>query len=234
MKNINDKISHIKSKIKTSLTLFAFLGAFALNVNADAPVKTDVKQALSTLQHQWVQANYEEDDKVKEVAFIALQDSSTLLTAVFPEQAQIWIWHGIIQSSYAGVKGGLSALSLVDDAKDSFEKALTLDENALQGSAHTSLGILYLKVPGWPISFGDDDESKKHLKMALEINPTGIDVNYFLAEFYVEQRNYLKAKEHLIAAQSAPARLNRADADKFRQLEVSTLLIQVNKKLIKG
>jgi hypothetical protein len=63
------------------------------------------------------------------------------------------------------------------------------------------------------------------------MNPTGIDVNYFLAEFYIEQDEYKKAQEHLIAASSAPARPNRKDADEFRQVEVEALLTQVNKKL---
>ena len=89
-------------------------------------------------------------------------------------------------------------------------------------------------MPGWPVSFGDDDESEKHLKTALKMNPTGIDVNYFLAEFYIEQNEYNKAKEHLVIASSAPARQNRKNADKFRQQEVSVLLDQVNKSLTKN
>lgn len=63
------------------------------------------------------------------------------------------------------------------------------------------------------------------------MNPTGIDVNFFLAEFYIEQEEYIKAKEHLIKASSAPARTNRIDADRFRQLEVKALLALVNKEL---
>jgi len=63
------------------------------------------------------------------------------------------------------------------------------------------------------------------------MNPTGIDINYFLAEFYIEQAQYKKAKEHLITASMAPARASRQDADKFRQVEVETLLAQVNKEL---
>ncbi len=233
MKFITNKITSARSTLIKSMTLLALLCGFNISVYADMSAENDFNQALTSLQHQWVEANYAKDKKVKKNTFRALQKKSTELTTTFPTQAEAWIWHGIVQSSYAGFKGGLGALSLVDDAKYALEKALTIDENALQGSAHTSLGILYLKVPGWPVSFGDEDESEKHLKTALKMNPTGIDVNYFLAELYLEQKEYKKAKEHLMAASSAPARPNRQDADEFRQLEVDTLLVQVNKKLKK-
>jgi tetratricopeptide (TPR) repeat protein len=224
------QITVINTMIKPLALLVLFCG-FNISVYANTPAQSDFSQALITLQHQWADTNYAKDKDLKKSSFLALQEESIKLTSAFPKQAEAWIWHGIVQSSYAGFKGGLGAISLVDDAKEALEKALILDENALQGSAHTSLGILYLKVPGWPVSFGDDDESERHLKTALKMNPTGIDVNYFLAEFYMEQDEYKKAKEHLIAASSAPARPNRKDADKFRQVEIETLLTQVNKEL---
>jgi len=217
--------------MKKSLILVALFCGFNINVSANASSQNDFNQALITLQQQWADANYAKDKDLKKSAFIALQKESIDLTTAFPKQAEAWIWHGIVQSSYAGFKGGMGAISLVDDAKEALEKALIIDEKALQGSAHTSLGILYLKVPGWPLSFGDDDESEKHLKIALKMNPTGIDVNYFLAEFYMEQKEYRKAKQHLIAASLAPVRPNRKNADEFRQVEINTLLIQVNEEL---
>jgi tetratricopeptide (TPR) repeat protein len=216
------------------LTLCTFLCCLSINVYANSVSDLDFDKALLALQKQWAVANYSKDKGLKKSTFLALQKESNKLTASFPAQAEAWIWHGIVQSSYAGFKGGLGAISLVDDAKEALEKALIIDETALKGSAHTSLGILYLKVPGWPVSFGDDDESEKHLTTALKMNPTGIDVNYFLAEFYIEQNEYNKAKEHLVIASSAPARQNRKNADKFRQQEVSVLLDQVNKSLTKN
>ena len=214
-----------------SLILLALFCGFNINVYANIPTQNGFSQALIALQHRWADANYAKNKDLKKSAFVSLQKESIKLTTAFPKQAEAWIWHGIVQSSYAGFKGGLAAISLVDDAKEALEKALAIDENALQGAAHTSLGILYLKVPGWPISFGDDDESEKHLKTALKMNPTGIDVNYFLAQFYIEQDEYTKAKEHLIAASSSPARPNRRDADEFRQLEINSLLAQVTEEL---
>ncbi len=100
-----------------------------------------------------------------------------------PTAAEAYIWRGIIQSSYAGAKGGIGALSVAEASKADLEKALQLNAQALQGSAYTSLGVLYAKVPGWPIGFGSDKKAAQLLQKALEINPQGIDPNYFYAEF---------------------------------------------------
>jgi len=228
---IKNKTFSAKSSLIKAMTLLALFCGMNSNVNANTFTESDFNQALITLQHQWAETNYAKSKKTKTRAFLVLQEESTELTTTYPNQAEAWIWHGIIQSSYAGFKGGLGSLSLVDDAKDALEKALAINENALQGAAHTSLGILYLKVPRWPVSFGDDDEAEKHLKIALKMNPTGIDVNYFLAQFYFEQEQYKKAQGHLISGSAAPARPSRKDADDYRQLEVNGLLEQVNKQL---
>ncbi|MBA6328521.1 tetratricopeptide repeat protein [Colwellia sp. MB02u-6] len=214
-------------------TLLTLLYCLVSNVYANNISELNFDDALLTLQQQWVEANYVKTQKAQKNDFTELQQASKKLTVEFPNHAEAWIWHGIVQSSFAGAKGGLGALSLADDAKSAFEKALSLDETALQGSAHTSLGILYLKVPGWPLSFGDNDKSEQHLKAAVKMNPTGIDINYFLAEFYLEQDQYEKAKEHLLLAQAAPQRVNRASADKFRQQEVLVLLAKVNESIAK-
>jgi tetratricopeptide (TPR) repeat protein len=216
------------------LTLCTVLCGFVTNVYAISVTNINFDDSLLALQQRWAEANYVKTKKVQKHDFIELQQQSIKLTGEYPKHAEAWIWRGIIESSFAGVKGGLGALSLVDDAKSSFEKALSLDETALQGSAHTSLGILYLKVPGWPISFGDEDKSQEHLNTAVKMNPKGLDINYFLAEFYLEKNKYKKAKEHLLLAKVAPQRINRESADKFRQQEVSALLAQVNKRLAKN
>jgi tetratricopeptide (TPR) repeat protein len=169
----------------------------------------------------------------QEDAFDELSEEAQSFVKKYPERAETWIWQGIIQSSYAGAKGGLGALSLAKQAKKSFEKAIEIDDSALSGSAYTSLGTLYHKVPGWPIAFGDDDDAKAFLEKALAINPTGIDANYFYGEFMLDERNYEKAKNHFIIAKSAPGRELRPLADKYRHIEIEVLLNKAEKKLKK-
>lgn len=185
----------------------------------------DLTTDLRDLQHAWAHANYQIDDEdAKEAAFERLEKQAAAFKEAYPERAEPLIWEGIVLSSYAGVKGGLGALGLVKRARKDYQKAIEIDETALNGSAHTSLGVLYYKVPGWPLGFGDDDKAEKHLKKALAINPDGIDPNYFYAEFLIEERErYEAAKPYLKKALAAPDRRERPLADKGRRGEARAL-----------
>ncbi len=62
------------------------------------------------------------------------------------------------------------------------------------------------------------------LKKALEINPKGIDPNYFYGDFLAEDGRSKEAKVYLTRAKQAEPRLNRLLADKGRQLEIDAAL----------
>jgi tetratricopeptide (TPR) repeat protein len=188
-------------------------------------------EELLELQMKWAKVNYQLKGDSQESAFEELVTYSEALTLIYPNDAEIWIWNGIVQSSYAGAKGGLGALSLAKASKKSLEKALQLNDQALDGSAYTSLGTLYHKVPGWPIGFGSDKKAKNYLQNALAINPRGIDPNYFYGEFLYDKRQYTEAKKHLELAMQATPRQGRPLADKSRQEEVVQILDKVNKKI---
>ena len=98
------------------------------------------------------------------------------------------------------------------------------DPEVLDGSAFTSLGSLYYKVPGWPIGFGDDDKAEEMLKKALAINPTGIDPNYFYGDFLAQDGRQSEAIVYLKKAQQAAPRSQRPLADKGRQQEIANKL----------
>jgi Tfp pilus assembly protein PilF len=108
---------------------------------------------------------------------------------------------------------------------------MAIDSRALQGSAYTSLGSLYYQVPGWPIGFGDDKRAGTMLLKALEINPDGIDPNYFYGDYLFHEKRYAKARSALQRALAAPDRPGRAVADKGRRDEVRTLLVKVEAEL---
>ncbi len=195
------------------------------------PVSADVMQSVSDLQHDWATVNYTLTGEAQEKAFENLIEKANLVVKQYPDAAESHIWRGIIESSYAGAKGGLGALSLAKAAKADLEQAMELDDTALAGSVYTSLGTLYAKVPGWPIGFGDDDKAETLLKKALTINPNGIDSNYFYAQYLIDNNDYKDAETYLLKAQKAPARPSRPLADKGRQQEVEKSLQQVRYKL---
>lgn len=182
---------------------------------------------IAPLQQRWAETQYQLPEKDKPAAFEALAAEAEQLSQSEPNSAPALIWHGIILSSWAGAEGGLGALSKVKQAKAELEKALAIDPEALNGSAYTSLGALYYQVPGWPIGFGDDDQAEALLKHALELNPDGIDSNFFWADYLLDQKRYAEAKAALLKAQAATPRPDRPLADQGRQAEIRERLTQL-------
>ncbi|MFT6989002.1 MAG: tetratricopeptide (TPR) repeat protein [Paraglaciecola sp.] len=188
---------------------------------------------LLNLQQSWAKVNYQLTDDTQKVGFEDLLKQAKELVAANPDNANSLVWLGIIESSYAGAKGGIGALSLAKKAKKVLEASMKIDDSALDGSAYASLGTLYHKVPGWPLSFGDDDTAKEMLEKAMLINPDGIDSNYFYGEFLFDEKQYTKAKQHLTHALQAAAREERPVADEFRRVEINQLMAKVDKKINK-
>jgi len=204
-----------------------------LNFVMPGVANANIDNELLKVQQNWAIVNYQMKGKSQESAFEELILQISQLNKKYETQAEGYIWNGIIKSSFAGVKGGLGALSLAKESKKLLEKSIEINATALNGSAYTSLGTLYSQVPGWPIGFGSDKKAKKHFAKALEINPKGIDPNYFYAQFLFEDEQYRKAKKHLQVAQQATPRENRSLADSSRQQEITDLLVKVDKKLKK-
>lgn len=180
--------------------------------------------AVAELQTRWAQANYQLKGKDQKKAFEKLVDDAGQFTVKLSDDAGVWIWSGIIKSTYAGVKGGLGALKYAKQSRADLEKAMGLDASALDGSAYTSLGTLYFKVPGWPVGFGDDKKAEELLKKALEINPDGIDPNYFYAEFLRDKGDKKQARNYYEKALQAAPRPSRPLADEGRRAEIDKAL----------
>ena len=176
------------------------------------------------LQTGWAVANYQLTDKAQLEAFGNLESDAENFTTEFPEDVEGWIWSGIIKSTYAGAKGGLGALGLAKAARKDLERSLEIDNRAMHGSAYTSLGTLYFSVPGWPLGFGNDKKAEEMLHKGLEINPDGIDSNYFFAEFLRNQGKSDEARTFYLKAKEAPSRPARPVADQGRQQEIATAL----------
>lgn len=216
--------------MKKLTTLISVTFCLILSSLANA---SELNDEIKQLQMQWAHINYQLKNEQQAEAFEALIVKAEQTTQRFRHDAEAWIWSGIVKSSFAGKQSGLDGLSLVKSAKKDLEKAIELDEKALKGSALMSLGILFHKVPGWPIAFGDNDEAEKFLVKSLSINPDGIDSNYFYGEYLYDEGEYRKAQRYLLAAQNAAPRLERPLADKYRQDEITHILAKVEKRLKK-
>ncbi|MEZ5525928.1 MAG: hypothetical protein R3F26_00100 [Gammaproteobacteria bacterium] len=207
--------------------VIAIILGLAYTLLSSALVHAQANAEVTGLQQRWAEVNYLLEGKSQVEAFNTLIDDAEKVTRSQSNSADAWIWSGIIRSSYAGAKGGLGALSAAKAAKADFEKAMSINADAMDGSAYTSLGVLYLNVPGWPVGFGDEDKGVELLKKGLELSPNGIDANYFYAEYLFKQKQDDDATRYLNRAMNAPARPGRELADQGRRAEIEQILQQI-------
>jgi tetratricopeptide (TPR) repeat protein len=191
----------------------------------------DFAAELLTLQEDWARANYAAPSDARTATFEQLSQRAADFAKQYPERAEPLVWQGIILSTYAGAKGGLGALSVAKQSRARFEAAMKIDPNVLNGSAYTSLGVLYHKVPGFPLAFGSDNKAREYLQKGLAINPDGIDPNFFYGQFLLDKGEAKQALPYLEKALRAPARPGRPLADDGRRKEVATLLAQAKAKV---
>jgi tetratricopeptide (TPR) repeat protein len=182
------------------------------------------------LQHEWERVKYRTPAADQSREYERLVREADTIVSRNPGRAEPLIWHGIIEASYAGAKGGLGALPLVKNAKRNLERALEINPDALQGSAYTSLGSLYYQVPGWPLGFGDDHKAVEYLRKGLAINPDGIDPNFFYGDFLYRSGDLDSAERVLRKALQAPHRKGREIADEGRRHEIGQLLEKIAEK----
>jgi tetratricopeptide (TPR) repeat protein len=180
---------------------------------------------LQDVQKKWAECQYSTPSgDEKENCFNRAIAKTSIYLDREPGNPELTVWLAINKASLAGAKGGLGALSLAKEAKSLLEQVIKTSPQTLDGSAYTSLGSLYYKVPGWPIGFGDDDKAEQMLKKALEINPNGIDPNYFYGDFLAEEGRDQEAKVYLTHAMQASPRPDRPLADKGRRQEIEATL----------
>jgi tetratricopeptide (TPR) repeat protein len=204
-----------------SFSFLVLIGSLAIAPLAStATVEDDVVH----LQRGWDQVKYGTPADQQEKAYETLLTEAAKAVAAHPDRAEPLIWQGIIESSLAGVKKGFGALGLAKQARAHYEHAIEISPDALDGSAYNSLGVLYYRVPGWPIGFGDKDKARELLQKALAINPKGIDPNFFYGEYLVETGKAADAVPYLERAIAAPARPGREIADAGRREEAKALL----------
>lgn len=180
--------------------------------------------ALVSLEHGWAHVTYEVPVSSQDAAYTALETSASALVAQYPQRAEPKVWQAIILSTHAGEHGGLGALGMARKARDLLLAAEQIRPDVLQGSIYTTLGSLYDGVPGWPIGFGSKDKARAMLQKALQINPHGIDPNYFQGQFLYGSGDPHGALAALHKALAAPPRADQALADAGRRRQIQRLI----------
>jgi len=213
-----------KTCIAAALAVLSMASVVHASALKDSPT-------LLALQHEWAHINYEVEKDQKEAAFASLAEKAHVWSSQNTGKVESLIWQAIIESSYAGAKGGLGALSLMEEARDLLLKAESMEPAALNGSIYTSLGSFYYMTPGWPIGFGDDDKALEYLNKAMSIAPNDMDANYFMGDYWLEEHKYKKATKYLQEVIDLPAVENRPIYSQGRKAEALAKLKMAKKHM---
>lgn len=170
-------------------------------------------QVVQAIKDEWENAFYALDPSVQEPALEALNLKAAHLVLQYPDLAEPYILSALIECSLAANAGGFSALGHVKRARDHALKALSLNPLAFDGSAYVILGNLYYRLPGWPLSFGDNRIAKSYLETAVRLYPKGLDSNFFYGDFLLDESDPASALPYLEKANEAPVRSNSRLSD---------------------
>lgn len=211
-------------QLLTGLLLTCVTGSTFAHASNNKAMDADIH----AIELRWEHIKYDEDGAPNQFADIdALAKSTAGLVQKYPGRVEPLIWEGIVTSEEAGMAGTLSAMSYAKNAKALLEQAYAKDPAALDAGAPTSLGVLYYRVPGWPLGFGDNDKARQLLAQAVSLAPNGMDANYFYADFLISQHEYAVAYKVLKHALSLPPQQNRPLWDKNRRAVMRELMAKL-------
>jgi len=203
----------------------AALASLAAPAFASPPGMAENVKAMNDL---WANVAYRMEGSSHQAAALnKLDKQAAMVVARYPGEAEPLLWQGIILSEEAKRANILHKLSLATRARDVISKAYAIDPHAGHGGAAMSLGVLYYRVPGAPIGFGDKAKAKVLLKQALALDPNGLDANYFYGDYLAVVGDKAGAKAFLEKALRAPHDPSRPVWDAGRRGEVRALLAKL-------
>jgi len=226
--------------MKTFRTMIAsvpglLLAVMLLAVPVSVAQADELGDAVLNLQHAWAKANYTTPEGKKEAAFKSLVERAAALAAKYPQRAEPKIWEAIIRAGYAGAMGGVSsmfnAMPQMEKGRDLLLAAEKIDPMAMHGSIYTTLGSFYYMVPGGFIGFKDTDKALEYLNKGIALAPEDMDANYFLGDYWLDQKKYKKALPYFEKVISLPDVEDRPVYSRGRKAEAAGKLAEVKKRL---
>lgn len=218
--------------IRTTTLRAALLGALSLSaVPAFADADPAFDGALHNLEIRWETVKFTVppgDQQTAEMEKVGAEADA--LMARYPNRVEAEIWDGILKSEQASMASAFSALSLAKEARAILERAYTENPAALDAGAPTSLGVLYYRVPGFPIAFGDTKKARSLLEQATASAPQGLDAWYFYGDFLMNQGETDKARQVFTYALSIPENSDRPLWDKSRRQVIKEDLAKLQAK----
>jgi tetratricopeptide (TPR) repeat protein len=184
----------------------------------------DDSRSLQAIEFEWASIYYTTPKNKQEEAYGLLLDKTNQLAKRFPDSSETLFWQAVILAARAEQQDGFTALNAIHKSRDLLEEAIKINPQTANGSAYVTLATLYYMVPKWPIAFGDTEKAEQLFKAALNINPHGIDTNYFYGDFLLSHKHSNEAQKYFEKALSAPTRQDQQFADTKLKEEVKLAL----------
>lgn len=200
----------------------------------DTVITAGLEGAVAKLMQDWARIQYQQPRESREEAFQALTDDARVLAARYPQAAEPLIWQAVALASYAQTVRGRAGLKAAKQARELLYKAERINPTAMSGAIYITLGRLYFKVPGWPLSFGSKSKSRMYLQKALEIDPSGMEANAFYADLLSSEGDYTQAIRYYRRALEAPARPGQEIADAGRRQQAQNGLRRARQRMASG
>jgi tetratricopeptide (TPR) repeat protein len=134
-----------------------------------------------------------ESEKIRYFSLCLEQTKKALKTP--SNLAHGYFFNGLCIGSLGQVQGIWSSLRKIKPFKKDMEMAISIDPTINQGGPHRALANLYLELPY--ILGGDLNRSILHFREAVQFGPRFGDNYIGLAGAYIQNENFLLAKETL-------------------------------------
>jgi tetratricopeptide (TPR) repeat protein len=213
-------------------TAIATLLLVALSVCAKAGEIPSLKSELFRLARDWEHVKLQvsdRDDQEKQMASLAQRAGQ--IAKQYENIPDPIVWVGIItseQASLANDNGSpIKALQFAKRARDILEEVEKTSPETMDAGAPTTLGVLYDRVPGFPIGFGDKARARYYLQEAIRSAPNGLDANFFYGDFLLKLGERSEAAKILERALTLPELSNRPLWDRSLRAAIRQTLSEI-------
>lgn len=207
------------------LHIFIILGVMTAGAAAAAPAGD-----VARVGEAWAALKYETGKDPERLAKVrALKDEAARLSAQSPDAPGLFYWRAQILCLEAEIMHSSGSLDRMREARQMLETAEQLDPRS--STIKSLMGSVYYEVPGWPISFGSDKKAAKYLHEALALEPDGMDPNYFMGDFLLEQGHADEAKPYLAKAAEVSKKLAPSRVVVGRREEIDHAIAKARKRL---
>lgn len=194
----------------------------------------NLKVSLQNIETEWASIYYSAPKSKQSQAYQQLLGKIMTLSERHPNDSDLIFWKAVVKVTNADHQDALTALKTIKEARALLIKAIQINPETMNGSAYVTLGTLYYMVPKWPIAFGDDRTAQEMLETALQINPNGIDTNYFYGDFLLAHDKADEAIKYFEKAATSPARDEQLYADNQLKAEASLALKNAKERKVNG